>query len=182
MKEFLSGAIIFLLGSLAGGFLFSSEKEIVTTVTEIEERVDTVVIEKPAETRYETLRETILVELRDTVTERDTLFVRLPLEKREYKRDDFYAEVTGVEPRLTYIEVYPKTKIVTKTERVTPKWRFAAFVGLDYKKGKDLYILPNIGAEIAWKRLSAHAEVGIMINEAVEPYFAIGMRYDMIHR
>ena len=121
MKEFLSGAIIFLLGSLAGGFLFSSEKEVVTTVTEIEERVDTLVIEKPAETRYETLRETILVEVRDTVTLRDTLFVRLPLEKRTYKRDEFYAEVTGVEPRLTYIEVYPKTKIVTKTERVMPK-------------------------------------------------------------
>lgn len=121
MKDFLSGAIIFLLGSLAGGFLFSSEKEVVKTVTEIEERVDTVVIEKPAETRYETLRETILVEVRDTVTERDTLFVRLPLEKREYRRDDFYAEVTGVEPRLTYIEVYPKTQIVKVTERVMPK-------------------------------------------------------------
>lgn len=121
MKEFLSGAIIFLLGSLAGGFLFSSEKEVVKTVTEIEERVDTVVIEKPAETRYETLRETILVEVRDTVTLRDTLFIRFPLEKRTYRRDDFYAEVTGVEPRLTYIEVYPKTKIVTKTERVMPR-------------------------------------------------------------
>lgn len=121
MKEFLSGAIIFLLGSLAGGFLFSSEKEVVKTVTEIEERVDTVVIEKPAETRYETLRETILVEVRDTVIERDTLFVRLPLEKREYRRDDFYAEVTGYEPRLIHIEVYPKTQIVKVTERVTPK-------------------------------------------------------------
>ena len=98
------------------------DREVVEVVrTDTLEIRETIRVVSPPEIRYETLRETILVEVRDTVTKRDTLFVRLPLEKREYRRDDFYAEVTGVEPRLTYIEVYPKTKIVTKTERVMPK-------------------------------------------------------------
>ena len=39
----------------------------------------------------------------------------LPLEKRSYKREDFYAEVTGYDPRLTYIEVYPKTVYINES-------------------------------------------------------------------
>ena len=132
MRTVIITIAVFLLGVLVGWLFFASETEVVKTVTKVEERVDTLVIEKPAETRYETLRETILVELRDTVTLRDTLFVRLPIEKRTYKRDEFYAEVTGVEPRLTYIEVYPKTQRVTVTERVMPKNELSLGIDVGY--------------------------------------------------
>ena len=80
---------------------------------------DTIKIESPKETKIEYFDKTILVEVKDTIYRKDTLYISLPLEKRTYKREDFYAEVTGYEPRLTYIEVYPKTITITKKEAVT---------------------------------------------------------------
>ena len=154
MKEFLSGAVFFLLGVLAGGYFFSSENVVVETITKVEERVDTIVVEKPAEVRYKTLRETILVEARDTVTQHDTFFVRLPLEEREYRRDEFYAVVSGYDPRLTHIEVYPKTTIVTKTEMVMQKNHVS--VGMELGYGESM----SMPAYIEYERM-LHRNVGV---------------------
>ena len=182
MDKWLSYVLVLLLG-VAGGAWFTHrycprmmvEERRDTTIVR-----DTIRVESPPEVRREVLETTIRVEVRDTIREKDTLYIRLPMERREYRGEDYYAEVTGYEPRLTRIEVYPETRIIT--ERIVPDWRFNGFIGIDYIKGKDLYIVPNIGAEIAWKRISAHAEVGMMIHKEIEPYLGIGVRYDIIHR
>ena len=87
---------------------------------------DTLKIVEPAEVK----KETVLVEVRDTLWKHDTCYIALPLEKKTYKREDFYAEVTGYEPRLTYIEVYPKTETISKTEIVKEK-KNSISVGLE---------------------------------------------------
>ena len=87
---------------------------------------DTLKIVEPAEVK----KETVLVEVRDTLWKHDTCYIALPLEKKTYKREDFYAEVTGYEPRLTYIEVYPKTETISKTETVKEK-KSSISVGLE---------------------------------------------------
>ena len=87
---------------------------------------DTVKFVEPAEDKKETLKDTIPVEVKDTMWLHDTCYIALPLEKRTYKREDFYAEVTGYDPRLTYIEVYPKTVVVSKTEIPTEKKNYLA--------------------------------------------------------
>ena len=116
-KKVLIALAIFLLG-VVGGLLLRTPHEVETIVQRDTTIVrDTIVEIMPAETRYETLRETILVEVRDTVTKHDTLYVRLPLEKREYRRDEFYAVVAGYEPRLIHMEVYPKTVYVTEVQK-----------------------------------------------------------------
>lgn len=71
-------------------------------------RVDTMRELYPVSIREEIV-DTIYVPIEKTILIKDTLYLSLPLEKRSYKREDFYAEVTGYDPRLTYIEVYPKT-------------------------------------------------------------------------
>ena len=129
------GVIVFLLGIVAGGLLFKDCSHKVERVVEIQKdtlwRTDTVRIELPQETKKVVLKETILVEVKDTIRKTDTLYMSLPLEKRVYQREEFYAEVTGYEPRLTKIEVYPKTAYVTKVEKVakTNRLSFGAEVG-----------------------------------------------------
>ena len=91
---------------------------------------DTVKFVEPAEDKKETLNDTIPVEVKDTMWLHDTCYIALPLEKRTYKREDFYAEVTGYDPRLTYIEVYPKTVVVSKMEIPKEKKNYLA-VGMD---------------------------------------------------
>ena len=118
-------SLLLLLAGLTGGYFLHGAfhscpvTELVQTDT-LKVR-DTIKVASPPEDKREPLTKTVKVEVRDTIRIRDTLYISLPLEKRTYKREDFYAEVTGYDPRLTYIEVYPETRIVTKTERVMPK-------------------------------------------------------------
>jgi len=65
----------------------------------------------------------------DTVRIQDTLFVALPREVREYPGEDYRAQVSGVDPSLDWIEVYPKTKIVTQRVEVPgpQRWKRVGF-------------------------------------------------------
>lgn len=87
---------------------------------------DTVVIDKPAEIRKEYVAEKIMVPVRDTVWLHDTLFIQLPMQKKFYREEDYYAEVSGYNPSLDYLEIYNKTVYVTKTEREKEKRNYLA--------------------------------------------------------
>ena len=70
-----------------------------------------------------------LFQVTDTVRLHDTLFVTLSREVQEYKGEDYRAQISGVDPSLDWIEVYPKTKIVTNTIQVPgpQRWRRVGF-------------------------------------------------------
>ena len=135
-----------------------------------------------------TTKEKVLMEVRDTIRIHDTLYITLPFEKKFYKDEDYYAEVSGYKPHLDYIEVYPKTTTVTKVETITRKpspWHLSLAVGLDYSRMGSQYISPNIGAEIAYNRLSLGAEVGLdikadnMVFSETQGYWQIGVKYNI---
>jgi hypothetical protein len=133
--------------------------------------------------------DTMLVVVRDTVRIKDTLYMNLPMQRRTYKRDDFYAEVTGYNPRLTYIEVYPKTVYVTETLDKGPKrWQFSLDLGVDMGRAYNPYFAPNLGAEISLDRWSLNGAIGcsldVLENSLLEPslYYEIGLRYSLIKR
>lgn len=116
-------AIVLLLVGMVIGWLcrpINAEDTIIvqrdTTIVH-----DTIVIDKPSEVRTEYIAEKILVEVRDTLWLHDTLFVQLPMQKKFYKEEDYYAEVSGYNPSLDYLEIYNKTVYVTKTERAKEK-------------------------------------------------------------
>ncbi len=90
---------------------------------------DTIRVEKPI---YITQRVTdtvkIVYTLTDTLFRNDTIY--LPREEKIYVDSLFTAQVSGVQPSLDWIDVYPKTKIVTISEKCVPKrWGISLVAG-----------------------------------------------------
>lgn len=126
------------------------------------ERVDTVLIrdtvirEKPVyRTEYVFVRDSVRVQVHDT------LYISLPRQMRVYEDSLYRAEVSGVDPTLDRIEVYPQTKIVTRTETrdifVTSRKRWGIGVQVGYgitKQGQAFNPGPYIGVGVSYNILS----------------------------
>ena len=82
--------------------------------------VDTHIVEKPVIVER-TIKENLLVAVHDTIRINDTVFVPIPIETKIYKGEDYFAEISGYKANLDRIEVYPKTKVIYKTETTTQK-------------------------------------------------------------
>ena len=121
VKKILIALAVFLLG-VVGGLLLRTPREVEKVVVQRDTTVvvDTHIVEKPVPVRV-TVTDTLLKEVTDTVRINDTLYVSLPLERKEYRRDDFYAVVAGYNPSLIHIEVYQKTVYVTERETVSQR-------------------------------------------------------------
>ena len=120
MKKYIILLAILVLGMAIGwlcrGCFHVDKTPIVQRDTLV--RVDTIREDNPILIK-ESVIDTMLVVLRDTIRLRDTLFLSLPLEKKIYGNSEYYAEVSGYRPNLDYIEVFPKTRVVT--ERIVEK-------------------------------------------------------------
>lgn len=120
MKKILPYIIVIVLGIVIGwlcrGCFHADETPIVQKDTLVYR--DTIRETYPIEISKEVVRKEYVV-VRDTLRIKDTLYLSLPMERKVYGSDDFYAEVTGYKPSLDYIEVFPKTKIIT--ERIVEK-------------------------------------------------------------
>lgn len=185
MKKILPYIIVIVLGIVIGWLCrgcFHADKTPIVQRDTIVYR-DTIRESYPLEISKEVVR-TEYVVVRDTLRIKDTLYLSLPMERRVYGNDDFYAEVTGYKPSLDYIEVFPKTKVVTKYVKGQERWRFSLDAGMDVGKGRQAYIAPNIGAEMGYMRWSVTAEAGLdfSMSQAVIPYYQIGLRYAIIQR
>lgn len=93
--------------------------------------VDTHIVEKPVPVKV-VVTDTMYAEVRDTIRMNDTLYVSLPLEKKVYRRDEFYAVVSGYNPSLIHMEVYPKTVYVKEREVVRQRNYLSAGVEAVY--------------------------------------------------
>ena len=124
------GALLLIVGYIFGRSRDNTKED--TTIVQRDTTIvrDTVEIEKPAEVKTEYIAEKILVEVRDTLWLHDTLYIQLPMQKKFYKEDTYYAEVSGYNPNLDYLEIYQRTITVTKTEREKEKKNYLA-VGVD---------------------------------------------------
>lgn len=119
--------------------------------TTIVVRYDTITIVKP---KYITQKviETMLVPVRDTIRQNDTTYIALPRTQREYKQDSLYRVlVSGYNPSLDLIEVYPKTITNTITNTITRKpnkWGIGVSAGYGaYIDGK-VKTAPFIGVSL----------------------------------
>ena len=120
MKKILPYIIVIVLGMVIGwlcrGCFHADKTPIVQRDTLVYR--DTIREDNPILIK-ESVSDTMLVVLRDTIRLRDTLFLSLPLEKKIYGNSEYYAEVSGYRPNLDYIEVFPKTTVIT--ERIAEK-------------------------------------------------------------
>lgn len=115
---------------------------------------DTVTIEHPVPI-LTTVIDTILVAYPDIVIIHDTTFVQLPKERKEYSGKDYRAVVSGYQPSLDLIQVFPETKTVTKTISVPSRKR--SHFALSLQAGYGITIqdnritpLPYIGAGLSY--------------------------------
>lgn len=122
MKKTLIGIAVVILAWMIGYVVGRNREPMTEVITQLDTLIvrDTIVREKPKEVaKWRT--DTIYVAVSDTITLRDTTFIVLPREMKEYRSDDYLARVSGYEPCLDYIEVYPKTAYITKTETIKQK-------------------------------------------------------------
>lgn len=115
---------------------------------------DTVRIEKPV-AKFVHTTDTMLVFATDTVRIRDTVYVRIPVETKEYSAEDYRLQVSGYRPALDWIEVYPKTVTVTQTQtvEVAKKTRWGIGVQVGYGaalNGKQVVLSPYVGLGISY--------------------------------
>jgi hypothetical protein len=140
-KNFI--ALTILVIGIAIGLICRRTEYIETTIVQRDTTVvvDTHIVERPVPVRV-TVTDTLLKEVTDTVRINDTLYVSLPLERKEYRRDEFYAVVYGYNPSLIHMEVYPKTVYVTETQRETVSQRnyLSAGVEMLYAESFHSYI------------------------------------------
>jgi len=113
-------------------------------------KVDTLLIAKPVPV-YKYVKD--VVEISDTLLIHDTTerLVFLPKEHMVYKDSTYRAVVSGVQPSLDTIEVYPKTVTETVTKYVKSKdkrrWGAGVHVGAGWN-GKE--ISPYVGVGIQY--------------------------------
>lgn len=115
---------------------------------------DTVTVEYPVPI-LTTITDTLLVAYPDIVIIHDTPFVQFPKERKEYSGKDYRAVVSGYQPSLDQIQVFPETKTVTKIFSVPSRKRshFAlslqAGYGITFQDNR-ITPLPYIGAGLSY--------------------------------
>ena len=115
----------FLFGALASYFAvkghFQAKLEDLTPeVIQVIKR-DTLRLNSPILREiHKVTHDTIKIVMNDTIVRRDTLY--LEREQRIYEDEDYKAFVSGVQPRLDSIYVYPKTIYETKVS-TQKEWR-----------------------------------------------------------
>lgn len=93
-------------------------------------KTDTHFVDRPVEKWREKIKEYYVeVPAWDTVTVHDTVFLRMQAERVKYEGEEYRAVVTGVEPRLESIAVFPKTAYITNTVVQKKKWSWSITAG-----------------------------------------------------
>ena len=115
---------------------------------------DTVTVEYPVPI-LTTITDTLLVAYPDIVIIHDTTFVQILKERKEYSGKDYRAVVSGYQPSLDLIQVFPETKVVTRTISVPSRKR--SHFALSLQAGYGITIqdnritpLPYIGAGLSY--------------------------------
>ena len=122
-KEIIIGALLLILGFVIGIICKPSRIERVVDIQrDTITKIDTHVVEKPV-LKEKRVTDTVYVaiEVHDTTTINNTLYMRLEFETKTYQGEDYLAKVSGYNPSLYYIETYPKTKVIKEsvTQSVT---------------------------------------------------------------
>lgn len=157
-KDIIIGALLLILGIVMGILCrpehFRDEVKMLTDTLVV---VDTHIIEKPVPVKV-THKETLYVAVHDTTFVNDTVFVPIPIERKTYKGEDYFAEISGYKANLELIEVYPKTKVISKMETTTQLVRHSNHLrfGIDV----NYYSTPFIPIYLEYERM-LHKNIGI---------------------
>ena len=140
--------------SFLGGYDYASKHCYnVRTVTDtiIERETITAI----PDTVYRTValgEKTVKVIIHDTLCKTDTVEVALPYVQKQYKDSSYSAWISGYEPSLDSIRVFPKTTIIRESKVVRQKdRRWGVFGGVGI--GVSDKITPCVGVGIGYRIL-----------------------------
>ena len=114
---------------------------------------DTITREMPVEIERRVV-DRVLVEVRDTVRERDTLYLQLEREQRVYADSAYRAVISGVRPRLDSLQIYTAERVVVPV-KTRPRWSLGlqAGYGLTATSG-GLQFAPFMGVGLTYNLAS----------------------------
>ena len=140
--------------SFLGGYDFANKHCYnVRTVTDTIVKRDT--ITSIPDTVYRTValgEKTVKVIIHDTLCKTDTVTVSLPFVQKQYKDSSYSAWISGYEPSLDSIRVFPKTTIIRESKVVRQKdRRWGVFGGVGI--GVSDRITPCVGVGIGYRIL-----------------------------
>ena len=153
-------ALIFILlfacciVSFLGGYDYASKHCYnVRTVTDTIIERDTITAIPDTVFRTVALGEkTVKVVIHDTLCKTDTVTVSLPFVQKQYKDSSYSAWISGYEPSLDSIRVFPKTTIIRESKVVRQKdRRWGVFGGVGI--GVSDRITPCVGVGIGYRIL-----------------------------
>ena len=140
--------------SFLGGYDFASKHCYnIRTMTDTIVKRDT--ITSIPDTVYRTValgEKTVKVVIHDTLCKTDTVTVSLPFVQKQYKDSSYSAWISGYEPSLDSIRVFPKTTIIRESKVVRQKdRRWGVFGGVGI--GVSDRITPCVGVGIGYRIL-----------------------------
>ena len=140
--------------SFLGGYDYASKHCYnVSTVTDTIVKRDT--ITAIPDTVYRTIalgEKMVKVVVHDTLCKTDTVTISLPFVQKQYKDSSYSAWISGYEPSLDSIRVFPKTTIIRESKVVRQKdRRWGVFGGVGI--GVSDRITPCVGVGIGYRIL-----------------------------
>lgn len=119
---------------------------------------DTIRIDKPTPKIIRNI-DTILVEVKDTIHIKDTVYLKLPREQKIYQNENYQAWISGHRPVLDSIHIYRNTQqIITSTTISTKQKRVRWGIGIHAGYGltfqnNAIQPAPNIGFGLSYNLL-----------------------------
>jgi hypothetical protein len=109
---------------------------------------DTVKITVPFPERVVNIRrDTVFVSVNDTVR----IPVFLPIEQKTFATADFKATIEGYKPELVHIELFPETKVITRTERKRQRFGIGLHAGYGFN---GQHFTPYVGVGVHYNLFS----------------------------
>lgn len=153
--------VVALMVACAGfGFMLGRQGATLPVQTRVEHKTDTLYVrdtitrETPVYLRS-FARDTMLVKVTDTIV------VELPREVRVYEDSLYYAEVSGYQPSLDYLELYQQDRVITRDVTQVVEVKKAARWGVGVQVGYGIgthagtvYTTPYVGVGLSWNILS----------------------------
>lgn len=140
MKQWLPyiGFVVAILAMCLVTYLIGYDKGFKAGYTPVTERTDTtfievpVYIDRPVPVVQWREREKLVyvpVNKDSLVYVRDTLFMPLQREYKQYSGENYTAQVSGVAPSLDWLKINQQTMVVTNTKTVRKRWGFSVTAG-----------------------------------------------------